>query len=108
MSDPKFDGIVDDEHEPSSEPIRARTDEGLKERERRGDFPNTLGPIGGEKRMNLVPLTDEQADALQEDEQSPDELAAHAKEREKVNSVQSWTETGRSDLPVDTSDNAKD
>jgi hypothetical protein len=110
MSDvTKYDGISAlDQNGMAVEPVRARSDEGLKERERRGDFPNTQGPLGGEQRMVLEPLDDRQADALQDDETLYDELAAHEKERKPVNTVQTWEETGKSDLPVDQSSTAKD
>jgi hypothetical protein len=99
MSDVKTDDPtpLEDHGEMNSEPIRARTDEGLRDDERRG-----------ENRTVLTPLDDKQADAIQEAERLYDELAAHEKERKPVNTVQTWEETGKSDLPVDQSSTAKD
>jgi hypothetical protein len=109
MSDKRYDGVSAlDQGRLTVEPIRARTDEGLKEAERRGDFPNTLGPLGGQQRTVLTPLSDDESSALQQNEELYDALDAHEKERAVVKNVTTWKETGRGDLPVDVSSTAPD
>jgi hypothetical protein len=75
--------------------------------ERRGDYPNTAtGGPGGRTRTTLEKYAVDPADGAEPeadygplDDQARDELERHADESEQRNSVQSWPETGRSDLP---------
>ncbi len=108
MNDPKYDGLSEiDQGRISADALRGdRSDKVSTTVERRGDFPNTQGPISSEQRTVVTPLTDEQATALQEDEQSPDELGRYNDERRPE--TQSWKTTQDDDLPVDTSTTADD
>jgi hypothetical protein len=68
--------------------------------ERRGDFPNTLGPIGGRTKTALDPMKSNEMDAPQESSPLYDEMSDYRKEQEPVNEITSWTESGEGDLPA--------
>jgi hypothetical protein len=105
MADEKNDGInaIPEQREMLSDPLGARSDE-IEVLDRQGDFPNTLGPVGGRTRMTLEPYGDVDPNELTDggplDDMARHELSAHEKEREPVNEAESWDETGRSDLPA--------
>ncbi len=112
----------------NAEGMRANSNEGLRVIERRGGLPNNEGsqPHGAEQRLSLDnPLTQVQPtndlspqvaryDAKKSDAEPTglsqrdkpefglfyEELAKHEKEREPVNSVTTWKDTGQGKLPA--------
>jgi hypothetical protein len=105
MSDSKpYDGISElDQNRMATEPIRARSDEGLRDDQRRGDLPNTGGVHTGTKVV-LEPLDDEQADAVGEEFYL--ELKEYDAERKPE--TEGWQETEDDPLPRDESSTGRD
>jgi hypothetical protein len=123
MSEQQYDGVSAlDQNSMEVEPLRAGSSDGLREIERRGDFPVTVGPVGGEQQMVLSKYdADPQAGVAKFDDMQSgpkggdtgmdalyDELDKYRKEQDPVNKVQTWRDTGKADLPADVSSTAKD
>jgi hypothetical protein len=109
MSDTKqYDGVSAlGDHEVPDDLPGADTQTVSTTIERRGDFANTPGPLGGRTRMTLEPYAvdpstgaEPEGDLGPLDDTARDELAEHGAENEKRNSVTSWDQTGESDLPT--------
>jgi hypothetical protein len=87
-----------------NDPIKARSDEGLEERQH--DPPGLPHQRVVLEGYPVDPVAIDDGGPL--DDTARDELDRYAKEGESVNEVGSWDETGKGDLPRDTSSTAKD